>query len=399
MGLAFIKKIPYIMPAFIQRLSMLNLPSARTTLFISIGLLLGLSLLMIASASIPFAMAKDLYPMRFFWSQLAYSLIGLVAAVVVYCIPLRIYCSVSGILVPWFVVFGMLILTALVAEPINGSKRWLSIAGFSLQAAEFAKIVMVIVASEYIVRRSADMRDSILHGWRLFAWYLPILAFLIFQPDYGSTAVIMATLLVIAWIGGAPKKDYAIIVMIAAFIGALGIWLADYRRERLLSFWDPFDDIQDTDFQLSRSLIAFGRGQFSGVGYGDSVQKLSHLPEAHTDFILAITGEELGFLGVAFVLFLELLVVAAIMSISHAALKRRQLRLSYMVFGFAVVLFGQVFINAGMNMGLLPTKGLTLPFYSYGGSALLASMMMIGFILKVEKESPIIDGKGDSRKY
>lgn len=230
-----------------------------------------------------------------FWSQLLYISIGLISAFVVYHLPLKIYCKISNILLLWLIVLILLFLTFLFATPINGSKRWLSIGGFSLQAAELAKMVMVMVASEYVVRRSADMRGSIFTGWRLFVWYLPILLLLISQPDYGSTAVIMATLLVIAWIGGSPLKDYVVIFVITLIIGILGIFLADYRRERLLSFWDPFDDIRGSDFQLSRSLIAFGRGQLTGVGYGDSVQKLSHLPEAHTDFILAITGEELGF--------------------------------------------------------------------------------------------------------
>lgn len=387
------------MPQYVQKLLSLNLPSARTTLLVSLGLLLTLSLLMIASASIPFALAKDLYPMRFFWSQLLYIGLGVAAAYVVYNLPLRIYCKFSNVLALWLGVVALLILTAIFAVPINGSKRWLNIAGFSLQSAELAKMVMVMVAAEYVVRRSADMRGSLWGGWRLLLWYLPIVTLLVLQPDFGSTAVIVATLLVIAFISGAPLRDYAFITTVIGVTMAAGMAFADYRRERLMSFWDPFDDIQDTDYQLSRSLIAFGRGEFSGVGYGDSVQKLSHLPEAHTDFILAITGEELGFIGVSFVLLLGALIVAAIMHISYATLKRRQLRLSYMVFGFATVIFGQIFINAGMNMGILPTKGLTLPFYSFGGSALLVNMMMIGFILKVDKESEGIDRMGLSRNF
>lgn len=387
------------MPQYVQKLLSLNLPSARTTLLVSLGLLLTLSLLMIASASIPFALAKDLYPMRFFWSQLLYIGLGVAAAYVVYNLPLRIYCKFSNVLALWLGVVALLILTAIFAVPINGSKRWLNIAGFSLQSAELAKMVMVMVAAEYVVRRSADMRGSLWGGWRLLLWYLPIVTLLVLQPDFGSTAVIVATLLAIAFISGAPLRDYAFITTVIGVTMAAGMAFADYRRERLMSFWDPFDDIQDTDYQLSRSLIAFGRGEFSGVGYGDSVQKLSHLPEAHTDFILAITGEELGFIGVSFVLLLGSLIVAAIMHISYATLKRRQLRLSYMVFGFATVIFGQIFINAGMNMGILPTKGLTLPFYSFGGSALLVNMMMIGFILKVDKESEGIDRMGLSRNF
>lgn len=387
------------MPQYVQKLLSLNLPSARTTLLVSLGLLLTLSLLMIASASIPFALAKDLYPMRFFWSQLLYIGLGVAAAYVVYNLPLRIYCKFSNVLALWLGVVALLILTAIFAVPINGSKRWLNIAGFSLQSAELAKMVMVMVAAEYVVRRSADMRGSLWGGWRLLLWYLPIVTLLVLQPDFGSTAVIVATLLAIAFISGAPLRDYAFITTVIGVTMAAGMAFADYRRERLMSFWDPFDDIQNTDYQLSRSLIAFGRGEFSGVGYGDSVQKLSHLPEAHTDFILAITGEELGFIGVSFVLLLGALIVAAIMHISYATLKRRQLRLSYMVFGFATVIFGQIFINAGMNMGILPTKGLTLPFYSFGGSALLVNMMMIGFILKVDKESEGIDRMGLSRNF
>lgn len=387
------------MPQYVQKLLSLNLPSARTTLLVSLGLLLTLSLLMIASASIPFALAKDLYPMRFFWSQLLYIGLGVAAAYVVYNLPLRIYCKFSNVLALWLGVVALLILTAIFAVPINGSKRWLNIAGFSLQSAELAKMVMVMVAAEYVVRRSADMRGSLWGGWRLLLWYLPIVTLLVLQPDFGSTAVIVATLLAIAFISGAPLRDYAFITTVIGVTMAAGMAFADYRRERLMSFWDPFDDVQDTDYQLSRSLIAFGRGEFSGVGYGDSVQKLSHLPEAHTDFILAITGEELGFIGVSFVLLLGALIVAAIMHISYATLKRRQLRLSYMVFGFATVIFGQIFINAGMNMGILPTKGLTLPFYSFGGSALLVNMMMIGFILKVDKESEGIDRMGLSRNF
>ena len=387
------------MPQYVQKLLSLNLPSARTTLLVSLGLLLTLSLLMIASASIPFALVKDLYPMRFFWSQLLYIGLGVVAAYVVYKLPLRIYCKFSNVLALWLGVVALLVLTAIFAVPINGSKRWLNIAGFSLQSAELAKMVMVMVAAEYVVRRSADMRGSLWGGWRLLLWYLPIVILLALQPDFGSTAVIVATLLVIAFISGAPLRDYAFITTVVGVTMAVGMAFADYRRERLMSFWDPFDDIQDTDYQLSRSLIAFGRGEFSGVGYGDSVQKLSHLPEAHTDFILAITGEELGFIGVSFVLLLGALIVAAIMHISYVTLKRRQLRLSYMVFGFATVIFGQIFINAGMNMGILPTKGLTLPFYSFGGSALLVNMMMIGFILKVDKESEGIDRMGLSRNF
>ena len=161
----------------------------------------------------------------------------------------------------------------------------------------------------------------------------------------------------------------------------------EYRMTRATSFWDPFDDIQGSDYQLARSLIAFGRGEVTGVGYGESVQKLAHLPEAHTDFLLAITAEELGLIGVLTVLILEALIIISAMRISYIALKNRQMRLSYTAFGFAVIFIGQTIINAGMNMGLMPTKGLTLPFFSYGGSSMLVSLMMVGILLNIHKHT------------
>ena len=178
----------------------------------------------------------------------------------------------------------------------------------------------------------------------------------------------------------------------------LAVTLVQYRLTRALSFIDPFDDIQDTDYQLARSLIAFGRGQFTGVGYGESVQKLSHLPEAHTDFLLAITGEELGFVGVSMILILEALIIGSAMRISYNALKRRQMRMSYTAFGIGVVFIAQTIINAAMNMGAMPTKGLTMPFFSYGGSSMLISLVMVALLLKIYKESPEIE-KSQCRYY
>lgn len=376
------------------------LPSARTVLMTSLFLLMSMSLLMMASASVPFAMSKGLSPMYFFYSQMMYIGIGLVAAYVAYRLPLKWYSDFGLLFIAWLSILGMIGLTLLVGAVINGSQRWLNLGLFNFQPAEFAKLIMVLIVADYVVRRSAEVRDTIFASWRLIAWYTPVILLILWQPDYGSVVVIAATAIVILFVSGVPIQHYAAL-MLALFIPALmyGLFSSEYRRERIMSFWEPFDDIQDTDYQLSRSLIAFGRGEFNGVGYGNSVQKLSHLPEAHTDFILAITGEELGFLGVAFVLALELLILATIMKISHTALKRRQLRLSYMVFGFGVVIFGQILINAGMNMGILPTKGLTLPFYSFGGSSILMALTMIGIILKVDKDSERIYLENKNREY
>lgn len=389
------------MPNFFQHIRYFEyLPNVRTTLIVSLCLLMSLSLLMIASASVPFALNKNLPAMTFFWSQVSYVGVALVLSWVVYRLPVKLYLAFAVVVLSWLAMMVLLVFTLVFGTVINGSQRWLDFGVFNFQTAEFVKLVMVLVIADYVVRRSAEVRETIWAGWRLIVWYLPVSILLLLQPDYGSLAVIVATACAIFFVSGVPMRHYAFLV-VAVFIPALviGLWVADYRKERLLSFWNPFDDIQDTDYQLSRSLIAFGRGQFSGVGYGDSVQKLSHLPEAHTDFILAITGEELGFIGVFCVLFLLMMVVICIMSISHKFLKRRQLRLSYMTFGFGVVIFGQIFINAGMNMGIMPTKGLTLPFYSFGGSSLVMMLMMIAMILKADKQSDEIAISNKNREY
>ena len=257
---------------------------------------------------------------------------------------------------------------------------------------------MIIFVSDFVVRRSFEVRN----GWDGFlriALVVGMITFLLLaQPDFGSFVVIIGMVFAIFYIAGAPYKQFIALGAVAVGGAVLMVATVQYRLVRVMSFLDPFDDVQDTDYQLARSLIAFGRGQFTGVGYGESVQKLSHLPEAHTDFLLAITGEELGFVGVTMILILEALIIGSAMRISYTALKRRQMRMSYTAFGIAVVFIAQTIINAAMNMGAIPTKGLTMPFFSYGGSSMLISLVMVAVLLKIYKESPEIE-KSQCRYY
>lgn len=376
------------------------LPNARTWLIGALACLMVLSLLMVASASIPFAMNRGLHELKFFWSQFGYMAISLAMAWLVYQVPLQEH-KYKALVITYGCCIGLLLATLIFADKVNGSYRWLNIFGFSFQPAEMAKMLTVMVVAELMHRRSAEMRQGNIFQsvGRLFVLYFPVMVILFFQPDYGSIIVIGATILVMFFVSGAPFWQYLGLALVAVVLAGIGLWQAEYRQSRLLSFRDPFNDVLDTDYQLARSLVAFGRGEFGGVGYGNSVQKLEHLPEAHTDFLLAITGEELGFLGVLLVIVLELIILVAIMRISYNALVRRQLKLSYTAFGFGVVIFGQVMINAGMNMGLLPTKGLTMPFFSYGGSAMLFSILMIAIILRIDKESPLIAEAGKNRDF
>ena len=388
--------------AYCDRLSQSPfMPRARTWLCVALGMLMTISLLMVASASIPFAMSKGLSELKFFWSQLGYMAIAVAVAVVFYRVPVKWYYDHSAIFFVFAGVIALLVAVLLFGQNINGSKRWLNIFGFSFQPAELAKTFMVVATAEFMHRRSAEIRHHsiMLAGMRLSVWYVPILMLLIFQPDYGSVVVIGATLLVLLFVGGVPLRQLAGLGVVLAVLAAIGAWQQQYRQGRITSFSDPFADPLGAGYQLSRSLIAFGRGEWTGVGYGNSVQKLAHLPEAHTDFLLAITGEELGFLGVATVIILEFIIIASMLRISYNALLRHQLKLSYTVFGFAVIIFGQVCINAGMTMGIMPTKGLTLPFYSYGGSSMLFSVLMIAMTLKIDKQSPLIAKDGNNRDY
>ena len=376
----------------------LSMPSARAILLASVGCMLVLSLLMVASASIPFAVSRGMTELHFFNNQLLYMVIGLIAALIpYYAVPLRtLYrTEVQFILLA---ITGLLLFATLFSTPINGSKRWLSLGFFNFQVAELAKLVMIVFVSDFVVRRSFEVRN----GWDGFLRIVLVVGLitvlLLAQPDFGSFVVIIGIVFAIFYIAGAPYKQFLALGAVAAGGAVLMVTTVQYRLVRVLSFLDPFDDVQDTDYQLARSLIAFGRGEFTGVGYGESVQKLSHLPEAHTDFLLAITGEELGFVGVTMVLLLEALIIGSAMRISYNALKRQQMRMSYTAFGIGVVFIAQTIINAAMNMGAIPTKGLTMPFFSYGGSSMLISLVMVALLLKIYKESPEIE-KSQCRYY
>ena len=376
----------------------LSMPSARAILLASVGCMLVLSLLMVASASIPFALSRGMSELHFFYNQLLYMAIGLVIAGISYkAVTLkRLYKTETQFML--LAITGLLLFATLFSTPINGSKRWLTLGGFNFQVAELAKLVMIIFVSDFVVRRSFEVRN----GWdgflRIAIVVGLITVLLLAQPDFGSFVVIIGTVFAIFYIAGAPYKQFIALGAVAVGGAVLMVATVQYRLVRVMSFLDPFDDVQDTDYQLARSLIAFGRGQFTGVGYGESVQKLSHLPEAHTDFLLAITGEELGFVGVTMILIFEALIIGSAMRISYNALKRRQMRMSYTAFGIAVVFIAQTIINAAMNMGAIPTKGLTMPFFSYGGSSMLISLVMIAVLLRIYKESPEIE-KSQCRYY
>ena len=371
----------------INNTGIFSMPSAGSVLLASVSCLMVLSLVMVASASIPFANMHDMDQLYFFKHQLMYMSMGLVAGFMAYKIRLLWMYDMLSLASALMMVILLLIATLLFGDAINGSKRWIEIGSFNFQVAELAKLVMVMFTADYVVRRGNEVRQGYGGIFRMGLLVTVLVGLFLSQPDYGSLVIIIGVILAIFFVAGAPWSQ-SVFLLIAGCIGAAyAVMFQEYRMTRATSFWDPFDDIQGSDYQLARSLIAFGRGEVTGVGYGESVQKLAHLPEAHTDFLLAITAEELGLIGVLTVVILEALIIISAMRISYIALKNRQMRLSYTAFGFAVIFIGQTIINAGMNMGLMPTKGLTLPFFSYGGSSMLVSLMMVGILLNIHKHT------------
>lgn len=374
------------------------LPSLRSLLLTTVGMILVLSLLMVASASIPFAQTKKLGDFYFFYHQLSYIFIGLFGAFVAYRTPLRLMFRLDLVMMMMVLCVMAIIYTVVAGSVINGSRRWIEIGGINFQPVEMAKLIMILFTADYLVRRSEEVR----YHWKGFLRLTMIAACLalviMLQPDFGSVVIIACCTAAMIFVGGLPKRQFLIVMGAMLVAGAVGVMSASYRLKRAMSFLDPFDDLRNSDYQLGRSIVAFARGEWFGVGYGESVQKLSHLPEAHTDFLLAITGEELGFIGVVFLLLLQICLIYVVMKISYDALKRRQSRLSYFAFGVGVLFFGQVFVNAGMTMGMLPTKGLTMPFFSYGGSSMVVNLIIIGILLRILKESPRI-AQADCRYY
>lgn len=366
------------------------LPSLSSILITSVAIILVMSLLMVASASIPFAQSKGFTDFHFFKNQLIYIIFGILLGTCVYFMPLRWIFRTNTSFMLLLFSLAMILYTVAAGSVINGSKRWIEFGGINFQPAELAKLAMILFASDFLVRRVHEVRYEINGFFRLVA-IASIMVFAIMrQPDFGSVVIIAGCLTAMIFVAGLPKKMVWGLLGMLSVSAVLAIILEQYRLRRVMSFLDPFDDLRDTDYQLGRSIVAFARGEWHGVGYGESIQKLSHLPEAHTDFLLAITGEELGMLGVSFLLILQMIVIWTVMKISYETLKKHQHRLSYFCFGVGVLFFGQVFVNAGMTMGLLPTKGLTMPFFSYGGSSMVVNLIIIGILLRIIKDSPNI---------
>ena len=360
-------------------------------------MLLSLGLVMVYSASIAMAEASAHTGFRAWYVLVRHGVfvaIGLAAAAVVFQVPVKVWQRLSIWLFVIAAVLLVLVLVPGIGRVVNGSRRWLPLGIVNMQPSEFMKLAAVLYASSYAVRKAAflhaeqPLKQTLLRGFLpLFAVMTGIGGLLILEPDFGAFVVIVALGFGILFLGGLDWRLFAgLSVLLPIALGAVLV-AAPYRIQRLTTFLDPWADPLHKGYQLSHSLIAFGRGEWLGVGLGSSVEKLLYLPEAHTDFLLAVIAEELGFAGVAAVIVLfGWILYRAYATGRQAALLARPFA-ALVAWGIGVWLGVQTFINMGVNMGVLPTKGLTLPLLSFGGSGIVANCIAIAILLRIDWEN------------
>jgi len=355
-------------------------------LFIA-GLILTIGLIMVASASISLADKTTGSPFYFLTRQLVFAAAGAGAGVMMYLLPLAWWQRSGYLLLMLAFALLMMVLVPGIGRHINGSIRWVVLGPFRLQVSEPARLLIFIYLAGYIVRRSDELSSGIKGFLKPMLLIGCAGLLLLVEPDFGATLVLTCTAMAMLFLGGARLRDFALCAGGAALAALVLVVASPYRLARLTGFLNPWQDPFDTGFQLTNSLIAIGQGQLFGVGLGQSVQKLFYLPEAHTDFVFAVTAEEFGLFGSLAVIGLYLALTWRAVLVARRAAKREQLFGAYLAFCIGIWIGLQAFINMGVNMGVLPTKGLTLPLMSYGGSSLMVSCAAIGLLMRVDRET------------
>ena len=349
--------------------------------------LLLVGLVMVASASIGVSAREMADPFYYFQRQLVFVGLGLLAATVAVAIPTDVWDRYSMVLLALALLLLLLVLVPGIGHVVNGSRRWIRLGIMNFQVSELARVMLLTYVASYAVRRSTELRADVKGFARPVGVLVMAAVLLLAEPDFGAATVLMATGLVVLFLAGARLLHLVVpVVLGVAALAALAV-TSPYRLRRLIAFRDPWQDPFDSGFQLTQSLIAIGRGEWFGVGLGSSVQKLFYLPEAHTDFVFAVLAEEFGFVGVLAVLGLFGLLVGRALVISRNAARAGLPFQSLVAASVGVWLGLQVFINVGVNTGLLPTKGLTLPLLSYGGSSMLVTLGWLGVLLRVHHET------------
>ena len=355
--------------------------------------LLALGLVMVASASV--SLADRQFGEPFYYSLRQFLFVGLGLGVAIVVMRTRLmYWEKGGVVL---LIAGAALLVAVlipgVGREVNGSTRWLPFGIFNLQASELVKLFVIVYLAGYLVRRGEEVRNSITGFLKPLAILALLSLLLLLEPDFGSTAVMFATALAMMFLGGVRLWEFfALLAVVVVAMAGLAL-SSPYRLERLTTFLNPWADPFDSGFQLTQALIAIGRGEWSGVGLGGSIQKLFYLPEAHTDFLFAVLAEELGLLGAMSVIVLFTLVVWRAFVIAYRAEQGGNRFAAYLAYGIGMWIGLQAFINIGVNMGALPTKGLTLPLMSYGGSSIIVMCIAVALLMRVDYETRFPRGR------
>jgi len=348
-------------------------------------LLLSIGIVMVGSASIAIAEGQGLPNYHYLWRHLLFIAIGIVLAMSLRTIPIAFFERISR---PLMALSALLLLAVFIpglGYTVNGSTRWIRLGVINFQAVEAVKLMVILYLAGYLARKSELVRSRFFDTFKplIFAGLLSLI--LLLQPDMGSAAVITAIVVGMVWLAGAAWRH--IFVLAALTLPAFGFAAMEpYRLRRIVSFMDPWADPFASGFQLTQALIAVGRGELFGVGIGASIQKLFYLPEAHTDFIFAVLAEEFGLAGVLAVLLLFLLLVTRIMAIGLMAHRKDRAFAGFVAYGIGLWIGLQALVSVGVNLGVLPTKGLTLPLISSGGSSMLMTLIAIGVVLRIKYE-------------
>lgn len=352
---------------------------------IVLTLLLG-GLVILASASISISDGATGHPFLYVEKQLLAIFIGMLGGGLCLLVPMHVWQSLGPLLLLLAIALLFVVLIPGVGYSVNGSTRWLRVGFMNLQVSEPARICLLLYIAGYLVRRNKSLREEFGGFFRPMLVLSIASALLLEEPDFGAAIVLLATALAMLFVAGARWRDFLVFFALAVAAMAMLALTSAYRIRRLTGFLDPWSDPFNSGFQLSQSLIAIGRGEWFGVGLGAGVQKLFYLPEAHTDFVFAVFAEEFGLLGSLVIIALFGLLVLRVFKLAVRASDAERFFEAYLAVGIGTWIGLQAFINIGVNMGLLPTKGLTLPLISYGRSSMIIAMISIGLLLRIHHE-------------
>ncbi|MEO8225653.1 MAG: putative lipid II flippase FtsW [Gammaproteobacteria bacterium] len=352
------------------------------------ALLLTIGLLMVASASIALGDRQHGDAFYFFERQVFAASLGLAAGYLMVRIPTRIWQSLGSWMAGLALAMLVIVLVPGLGHTANGSTRWLSVAGINIvQVSEPARLMLLMYVADYAVRRNQELRSGIGGLLKPLCVVGAGAGLLLIQPDFGSAVLLLGMSFGVLFVAGARVRDVLTFVVPVILIFAALARFSPYRMRRLLGFWNPWADPYGDGFQLTQSLIAIGTGEWTGLGLGSSVQKLFYLPEAHTDFIFAVIAEEFGLLGSLVMITLYGILIWRVLLVARAAAARDASFQAYVAIGLGIWLAIQALINLGVNMGVLPTKGLTLPLVSYGRSSLIVTLAALGLLLRIDLEN------------